>query len=91
MTDPKANLTTERNGIPIGAKAASSWLYVYPSGFEKLLLYVKKKYNNPLIYITENGVDEYNNESLTLEEALADHMRINYYHSHLQFLNKAIK
>ena len=36
-------------------QAGSSWLSVYPSGIRSLLLYVKRKYNNPLIYITENG------------------------------------
>ena len=37
------------------SQAASSWLFVYPRGFRDLLLYIKKKYHNPLIYITENG------------------------------------
>nr|KYP68251.1 Non-cyanogenic beta-glucosidase [Cajanus cajan] len=36
-------------------KVASEWLYVYPKGIRNLLLYTKEKYNNPLIYITENG------------------------------------
>jgi len=36
-------------------QAASNWLYVYPKGIQELLLHVKKVYNNPLIYITENG------------------------------------
>jgi beta-glucosidase len=34
---------------------ASDWLYVYPRGIRDLLLYTKEKYNNPLVYITENG------------------------------------
>ncbi|KAA8549849.1 hypothetical protein F0562_001533 [Nyssa sinensis] len=55
MTDSHANLIGERNGIPIGPKAASDWLYVYPRGIRDLLLYTKRKYNNPIIYITENG------------------------------------
>jgi len=36
-------------------QAGSPWLYIYPKGIEELLLYTKKKYNNPTIYITENG------------------------------------
>ncbi|CAK7339252.1 unnamed protein product [Dovyalis caffra] len=91
LTDSRANLSSERNGVPIGPKAASSWLYVYPRGIRDLLLYVKKEYNDPLIYITENGVDEFNNGSLTLKEALVDNMRVEYYYQHLSFLQKAIK
>lgn len=39
----------------IGLQGASSWLYVYPKGLQELLVYTKKNYQNPLIYITENG------------------------------------
>ncbi|KAJ0096246.1 hypothetical protein Patl1_17274 [Pistacia atlantica] len=90
-SDSLANLTTSRNGILIGPQAASSWLHVYPRGFRDLLLYVKEKYNNPLVYITENGLDEFNNATLPLEQALKDPMRIDYYHRHLLFLQRAIK
>ncbi|KAL3752090.1 hypothetical protein ACJRO7_012847 [Eucalyptus globulus] len=91
LTDARTNLSTERNGIPIGPEAASSWLFVYPSGIQSLLLYVKTKYQNPLIYITENGIDEFNNSTLPLEQQLSDYMRIDYYYRHLSYLHKAIK
>nr|CAN64433.1 hypothetical protein VITISV_000936 [Vitis vinifera] len=90
-TDPYANLLTQRHGIPIGIKAASDWLYIYPSGIRKILLYTKKKYNAPLIYITENGIDEVNNSTLSLKEALVDNLRIYYYYHHLSYLKSAIK
>ncbi|RDX96751.1 hypothetical protein CR513_20548, partial [Mucuna pruriens] len=83
--------TAQRHGIPIGSNAASSWLYVYPKGIRHLLLYVKKKYNNPLIYITENGIDEFNDPMLSIEEALLDTYRIDYYYRHLFYLQSAIK
>ncbi|MED6205994.1 Beta-glucosidase 12 [Stylosanthes scabra] len=91
LTDSHANLTTERNGIPIGPMAASNWLYVYPKGIRELLLYTKQKYNNPLIYITENGIDEFNDPTLSLEEALIDTFRIDYYYRHLFYLHSAIR
>ncbi|CAN1263535.1 Beta-glucosidase 24 [Linum perenne] len=90
FTDSEVKLSTERNGKSIGLRAASPWLYIYPQGIQDLVLYTKKKYHNPLIYITENGVDEVNNEEQSLEHALADVTRIYYYHLHLDFLNKAI-
>ncbi|KAK9999879.1 hypothetical protein SO802_019482 [Lithocarpus litseifolius] len=91
LTDSLVNLTTERNGIPIGPQAASDWLYVYPKGIQDILLYTKRKYHNPQIYITENGIDEFNNATLSLEEALVDNQRIDYYYSHLLYLHSAIK
>ncbi|XP_073264135.1 beta-glucosidase 13 isoform X2 [Populus alba] len=91
LTDSRANLSTERHGVLIGPKAASDWLYIYPRGIRDLLLYVKREYRNPLIYITENGVDEFNNGSLTLKEALVDTMRVDYYYHHLDFLRRSIK
>ncbi|XP_021824382.1 beta-glucosidase 12-like [Prunus avium] len=72
-------------------QAASEWLYVYPRGIQDLLLYTKKKYDDPLIYVTENGIDEYNDPKLSLEEALNDTQRVDYYYSHLSYLQRAIK
>ncbi|KAL4317323.1 hypothetical protein AHAS_Ahas15G0373600 [Arachis hypogaea] len=56
LTDSLVALTNEYDGIPIGPKGASDWLSVYPEGIRNLLFYFKSNYNNPLIYITENGV-----------------------------------
>ncbi|XP_050276671.1 beta-glucosidase 12-like isoform X2 [Quercus robur] len=90
-TDMRTNVTAERNGILIGPQAASSWLHVYPRGIRDFLLYTKTKYHNPLIFITENGIDEFNNATLSLKEALVDNFRIDYYYNHLQYLHRAIK
>ncbi|KAI9126453.1 hypothetical protein K1719_002049 [Acacia pycnantha] len=90
QTDSRANLTTERNGISIGTRV-SDWLYIYPKGFRDFLLYVKTKYNNPLVYITENGITELDDPTLTIEEALMDTFRIDYHFRHLYYLQSAIK
>ncbi|XWS50414.1 hypothetical protein CRYUN_Cryun12cG0085600 [Craigia yunnanensis] len=89
--DNRANLTTEKNGVPIGTPTAVSWLFIYPKGLRELMLYIKEKYNNPPIYITENGVAEANNASLTVKEALKDSTRIRYLDGHLKSLFKAIQ
>ncbi|KAF5204379.1 Beta-glucosidase [Thalictrum thalictroides] len=91
QTDCRCNLTSERNGIAIGPQAASPWLFVYPRGIKDLLLYTKQRYKNPIIYITENGIDEVDNGTLSHEEALTDTMRIDYYYHHLSNVAKAIK
>ncbi|WCJ41795.1 Beta-glucosidase 12 [Euphorbia peplus] len=90
-TDSRATLSSERNGVPLGPQAATSGFSIYPRGIRDLLLYVKKEYNNPLIYITENGVDEHNNVTLPFKEQLKDNMRIDFYYHHLIFLKKAIE
>uniref|UniRef100_A0ACD5URH8 Uncharacterized protein n=1 Tax=Avena sativa TaxID=4498 RepID=A0ACD5URH8_AVESA len=90
-TDARTNLTGVRNGVPIGPQAASPWLYVYPQGLHDLLLYIKEKYKNPTIYITENGIDEANNKSLPLHESLKDYSRVDYHHRHLLAVRTAIR
>ncbi|XP_047176537.1 isoflavonoid 7-O-beta-apiosyl-glucoside beta-glycosidase-like, partial [Vigna umbellata] len=90
-TDANVNYLTERNGILVGTPTASNWLFVCPKGFKDLLLYVKEKYNNPLIYITENGRgNDVNDEGQTREEALLDIYRIDYYYRHLYYLRSAM-
>ncbi|WVZ81293.1 hypothetical protein U9M48_028686, partial [Paspalum notatum var. saurae] len=72
-------------------QTGSPWLYIYPKGIEELLLYTKNTYKNPTIYITENGVDETNNEKLPRQEALNDNTRIEFYRQHLSHIQRAIK
>ena len=36
-------------------RGKSSWLYVVPWGLRRILKWIKNTYNNPAIYITENG------------------------------------
>ncbi|XP_019058483.1 PREDICTED: beta-glucosidase 17 isoform X2 [Tarenaya hassleriana] len=90
-TDSHVNETTEKNGIPIGEPTGASWLYIYPKGFQDLLLYVKYKYNNPVIYVTENGMAYETDKSLPVTEALNDELRIKYHHLHLSALLNAIR
>ncbi|XP_012573136.1 beta-glucosidase 12-like [Cicer arietinum] len=91
QTDALVNETYHHNGKPLGPMAASDWLCIYPRGFRQLLLYIKNQYNNPVIYITENGRDEFNDPTLSLEESLIDTYRIDYFYRHLYYLQSAIK
>ncbi|XP_061342185.1 isoflavonoid 7-O-beta-apiosyl-glucoside beta-glycosidase-like [Gastrolobium bilobum] len=65
-------------------------ILVVPS-YDVIINYTKEKYKNPLIYITENGINEYDDPSLSLEESLLDTYRIDYHYRHLFYLQSAIK
>ncbi|XP_052180377.1 beta-glucosidase 12-like [Diospyros lotus] len=86
-TDSYANVTSEKNGKPIGKPLGNG--YNVPDGLRKVLVYTKENYKNPRMYITENGVGNYNNE--TVQQGINDPERIEYYRTHLLALNEAIK
>ncbi|GLT87930.1 hypothetical protein SLE2022_059810 [Rubroshorea leprosula] len=78
-------------GEMIGEKAASEWLYVVPWGIRKVLNYIAQTYNNPTIFVTENGMDDEDDSSLTLHEVLDDKLRVRYYKGYLAAVAQAIK
>ncbi|MED6133367.1 hypothetical protein PIB30_027664 [Stylosanthes scabra] len=87
FTDSCTESTNERNGIPIGPKGASHWIYLYPQGIEELLTYLNNKYNNPIIYITENGYPGANDGKVSLE----DKERIDCHIQHLYYIRSAMR
>ncbi|KAH7840410.1 hypothetical protein Vadar_016471 [Vaccinium darrowii] len=91
-TDPKVKYSNvDQNGIPIGPQPGVDWIYVYPQGLYETMVYIKKKYKNPSIYITENGMATLNNPIDRFTEARVDEMRKNYHIDHLQYLSEAIE
>ncbi|KAJ3678167.1 hypothetical protein LUZ60_001970 [Juncus effusus] len=82
-----------RSGEAIGDRAASSWLYIVPWGIRKTLNYIAKKYNNPKIYVTENGMDEEDSEieKLELNEKLNDQKRVSYFKGYVGAVSQAIR
>lgn len=64
-------------------RGKSSWLYSVPKGLEDLLKWIKEKYDNPTIIITENGFSD--------GGQLDDTTRIDYLNSHLASVAKAIQ
>ncbi|XP_048328931.2 beta-glucosidase 44 [Ziziphus jujuba] len=77
-----------KNGVPIGPKANSYWLYNVPWGMYKALMYVKDRYQNPTVILSENGMDDPGN--VTIPEGLYDTTRINYYRNYIRQMKKAI-
>lgn len=80
-----------KDGKAIGDKANSIWLYIVPQGIRSLMNYIKQKYGNPLLLITENGMDDANNPLISITNALKDEKRIKYHNDHLMNLLAAIK
>ncbi|KAF2292038.1 hypothetical protein GH714_000282 [Hevea brasiliensis] len=78
------------DGEPIGERAASEWLYVCPWGLRKVLNYIVQRYNNPIIYVTENGMDD-EDSSAPLHEMLDDKLRVSYFKGYLAAVAQAIK
>ncbi|KAI5753327.1 hypothetical protein M8J77_025924 [Diaphorina citri] len=60
----------------------SPWLKVVPDGFRALLNWIKKEYNNPPVFITENGFSD--------DGRLDDEGRIDYYAKYLTAMQKAL-
>ncbi|KVI07550.1 hypothetical protein Ccrd_014126 [Cynara cardunculus var. scolymus] len=58
---------------------------------EKLLNYVAQRYNNPPIHVTENGMDDEDNDTSPLHEMLDDKLRVAYFKGYLASVSMAIK
>ncbi|KAJ3271120.1 hypothetical protein HDV01_007057 [Terramyces sp. JEL0728] len=85
------NIATEFDidGNLIGPKAEAFWLFDVPWGFGKLLKFIRERYSNPEVAITENGFCVAGEKELA--DALHDTQRIHYYHGYLQSLVKAVE
>nr|XP_016445135.1 PREDICTED: beta-glucosidase 42-like isoform X2 [Nicotiana tabacum] len=77
-------------GDVIGEKAASSWLYIVPWGIRKVLNYIAERYGNPPVYITENGMDDEDEDTSPLHEMLDDKSRVSYFKAYLAAIHQAI-
>ena len=60
---------------------------VVADGLREMLLWISKRYNNPLLYITENGSAE---AETNMEASLHDDKRLDYFQGHIQACAEAI-
>ncbi|KAF5732204.1 beta-glucosidase 24-like [Tripterygium wilfordii] len=67
----------------------SLYIYVYPEGLQKLLEFMKDTYQDPKIYITENGFTQ-SGDTPRLQ-AINDDDRIKFIQQHLYRIAQAIK
>jgi len=80
--DQGTSVTAYKDGVPIGPPADSNWLFVVPYGIRYMLGWISKRYGHPAIYITENGVDVPGESNMTLDQALNDTFRVNFYQNY---------
>ncbi|OVA10571.1 Glycoside hydrolase [Macleaya cordata] len=90
-TEGFAFQTGEKDGVSIGERTSMDLYYVHPEGMEKMVTYVKERYNNTPMFIAENGYGDVNNASATIEDSLNDFKRVNFISSYLDSLAKAIR
>ncbi|XP_077243553.1 beta-glucosidase 46-like [Tasmannia lanceolata] len=86
-----AQLNAQKDGIFIGEPTAMEWNHVYPQGLEKIVMYLKERYNNTAMFVTENGYADENNPNASIESFLYDDKRMEYMSSYLGALATAIR
>ncbi|XP_053686544.1 lactase/phlorizin hydrolase-like [Sabethes cyaneus] len=76
---PVPSFDHDRNTLgyqdPSWPGSGTGWLKVNPKGMYNLLTWIRNEYNNPLLYITENGVSD--------RGGTKDIARIDYYNQYL--------
>lgn len=80
-----AGTTGYRDGVPIGDEMGYDRFFVVPSGMENLTDYVRMKYPNTTLYITENGYTPLG------PGMLHDFKRIKYHNAYLAALANAMR
>lgn len=81
-------VTGEKDGTLIGDRTAVSYFYVVPSALEMAVMYVKERYNNTPMFITENG---YAQSNAPIADSLNDTKRVEYFKSYLSALVNAMR
>ncbi|KAF3442120.1 hypothetical protein FNV43_RR16036 [Rhamnella rubrinervis] len=81
----------ERDGVPIGEPTGMKRFFVVPSALEKVIDYLKHRYNNIPIFVTENGYSSKQHENEQVEDLLEDVNRVEYHKAYLAALASAIR
>jgi len=68
---------------PSWPQSGSSWLRVVPASMRGILNWIKNRYDNPPVFITENGVSDRN-------QSLHDEHRITYLRGYINNMLKAV-
>jgi beta-glucosidase len=90
--DAAGNLTLlkeNKQGHSIGPETQSVWLRPHAAGFRRLLAWLSARYGKPAIFVTENGTSVKGESDLSLEDALKDEFRAQYFRDYVGALMDA--
>lgn len=76
-------LLQNKNGEWIGPETQSPWLRPHPIGFRKLLKWLSDRYNQPKIYVTENGTSLKGESDLPVDQIVNDDFRVQYFREYI--------
>jgi beta-glucosidase len=76
-------------GDCIGPETQSVWLRPHPEGFRKLLIWLNKRYNNPIFYVTENGTSVKDEHLKTGDDRFDDPLRCEYFRTYIEAMARA--
>ena len=85
----KPPLRSKNERQPHATYTETGW-EVHPSSLTRVLLWVKERYGNPTIYITENGAAFYDPPK-TIDGTIDDPLRVHYYREHLLAAAEAMR
>eukprot|EP00252_Welwitschia_mirabilis_P020678 TRINITY_DN510_c0_g1_i1.p1 TRINITY_DN510_c0_g1~~TRINITY_DN510_c0_g1_i1.p1 ORF type:complete len:587 (-),score=56.42 TRINITY_DN510_c0_g1_i1:117-1664(-) len=91
ILDPHANVTYVVKGVYMGTPEGDDAFRQNPRGLRKMINYIKTRYNNPPMYLTETGYAFDDDGSMPLKEALNDTGRVEYHKAHLTQALLAVK
>lgn len=80
-----------RDGIPIGDLTGMPRFFVVPRGMEKIVDYIKTRYHNMPMFITENGYSTPPKQGAALHDFLQDFDRVKFHKAYLAALLRAIR
>ncbi|GAV82981.1 Glyco_hydro_1 domain-containing protein [Cephalotus follicularis] len=83
--------TGERDGVPIGEPTGNPKFFIVPRGLEKVVDYIKDRYSNMPMFVTENGYSPPVQENEQVKDLLNDVKRIEYHNAYLAALARAVK
>ncbi|KAH9321393.1 hypothetical protein KI387_016032, partial [Taxus chinensis] len=87
--DSLTTLTAEKDGNLIGPLMYPLDITSVPYGIEKVVDYIKNRYSNPPVFITESGLGNERNDNLPFLQVLNDTFRANCIENTLKYLAKA--